>query len=168
MRAVPRLCIAAEVQTQIVRTRPTARLLVLDPADRVLLFQFAHRGGALDGVSYWATPGGGVEQGESVAAAAIRELREETGIDIVTIGTPVARRQQVFLVDSGEYVRDDEFYFVVRVRDTAVSCAGWTDYERHCMNDHRWWSAFDLAQTTETVWPQDLSRLLAALGDQSG
>lgn len=147
------------------RIRPTARLIVTDGRGRVLLFQFSHRGGALDGVRYWATPGGGVEAGETVAQAAVRELREETGIDVVQIGAPVAARQQLFLVDSGEYVRDDEVYFHVALADSdaAISRAGWTDYERHCMTAHRWWSALDLAQTTETVWPQDLSRLLTQL-----
>ena len=144
--------------------RPTARLLVTDPAGRVLLFRVAHQGGALDGMVYWATPGGGVEAGESVAQGALRELYEETGIVAADAGALVARRSQVFMIDSGESVCDDEHYYHVRVAGGAVSDSGWTDAERRCMTAHRWWSKLDLAHTTETIWPQDLSRLLDQVG----
>ncbi len=47
-------------------------VIVRDGAGRVLLG--LHRGGT------WELPGGALEPGESVAAAAVRELREETGL----------------------------------------------------------------------------------------
>ncbi|PSL06750.1 NUDIX domain-containing protein [Haloactinopolyspora alba] len=52
-----------------------ASAAVRDQTDRLLLVQRADSG-------QWALPGGGMEPGETVAACAVREVREETGIDI--------------------------------------------------------------------------------------
>jgi len=60
----------------IPRFRPTARLLVIDPRERLLLFRFDN---GRDRVS-WLTPGGGIHRGETITAAAVRELAEETGL----------------------------------------------------------------------------------------
>jgi hypothetical protein len=76
------------------------------------------------------------------------------------VDAPVALRRQVFMIDSGEQVCDVEHYFRVEVDSSAVSDAGWTAYEKSCMTAYRWWSRLDLAQTTEMVWPQDLTALL--------
>jgi 8-oxo-dGTP pyrophosphatase MutT (NUDIX family) len=65
-----------------VRRRPSSRLLVLDPTGCLLLFRFVHKHGALAEDTFWATPGGGLEPDETFAEAAIRELKEETGIAI--------------------------------------------------------------------------------------
>lgn len=68
------------------RVRCSSRLLIINSSRQVLLFRFVHTNDALAGRSYWATPGGGVEHGESFEQAAIRELKEETGIIRDNIG----------------------------------------------------------------------------------
>ena len=55
--------------------RPNVGILVADPsAQRVLWCQRAGSGG------WWQCPQGGIDAGESVEVAALRELEEETGI----------------------------------------------------------------------------------------
>jgi ADP-ribose pyrophosphatase YjhB (NUDIX family) len=67
------------------RFRPAARLIVLDPADPNLLFSATDPRGQV-----WFTPGGGVHRGESLEAAAARELAEEPGQRRRTRGTGAA------------------------------------------------------------------------------
>jgi len=61
------------------RIRPAARAIVLDPDDRILLVRFEFPDGM-----FWATPGGGIEPGETPEEAVRRELAEEAWLTSVT------------------------------------------------------------------------------------
>lgn len=65
-----------------VDTRLAAYGLVVDPVDGVLLAWFN------GSQPQWTLPGGGVEYGESLEEAVVREVREEAGYD-VTVGRPL-------------------------------------------------------------------------------
>ena len=146
------------------RERKAARLLVINPAQQVLLFRFVHKEGALAGQDYWATPGGGVEAGETFHSAAIRELHEETGITVSSVGECVAERNVTLILPCGETVLAVERYFVVHAPSEALSRAEWTQQEAQVMADHRWWSAEALRATSDTVWPQALPQMLEDAG----
>jgi mutator protein MutT len=58
---------------------PCAGAVVRDHAGRLLLVQR----GREPGRGRWSLPGGRVEPGETAEQAAVREVREETGLDVV-------------------------------------------------------------------------------------
>jgi len=61
--------------------RLSGRLVVLDPADRVLLVR-SHDPDYPELGEWWEVPGGGVDPGEDTVAAALREVLEETGVEV--------------------------------------------------------------------------------------
>ena len=142
------------------RARPSARILLLDRDDRILLFRFD----AADRPPFWATPGGALDPGEEFAACARRELREETGLDL-DCGPEVARRLAEFVDLEGVLVAADERYFLVRTEAAEISTAGHTDLERRVMRGWRWFSRTELAGHDEAVFPDDLLDMLERIED---
>lgn len=145
------------------RQRNSARLLITNADGAILLFRFVHKSGTLAGQDYWATPGGGVEDGESFHDTAVRELREETGILRMTLGEPLATREFTLQLPDGEYVHACERYYRVTSDGDALSAAGRSPQEVSVIAEHRWWSMDQLTQTSDTVWPENLVQMLAGI-----
>ncbi|MBL4597346.1 MAG: NUDIX domain-containing protein [Rhizobiaceae bacterium] len=141
------------------KQRPSARILVLNSENRLLLFQFVFENGALAGNKYWATPGGGIENGETFKEAAQRELLEETGI-CADVGNEIGQRTAVFQVPSGAYVNADERYFFVRTQCDSINEESQTPLEREYMKQYHWWSLDEMHSTSETIYPEQLFELL--------
>ncbi|HEX2554651.1 MAG TPA: NUDIX domain-containing protein [Microvirga sp.] len=148
--------------------RATARAVVLDPDDRLLLIAYeAVRDvdPARPGLRrFWFTPGGGIEPGETPEVAVVRELSEEIGVFDVAHGPLVAeRRAPVTLFRRACFVH--ERYFLVRLPSPAIDTANLAATENDPVLDVRWWDLDALAASGEIVEPAGvvgLARRLAA------
>jgi 8-oxo-dGTP pyrophosphatase MutT (NUDIX family) len=142
--------------------RRAARVLVLDAGDRVLLLHGFNPSAPAE--LFWFTIGGGVDPGESPAAAAARELLEEAGVavDPADLGEPVWHRIAEFSFDGRRY-RQEEGYFLLRVESLEVSLAGLDTIEQETVVGYRWWDATGLKTVGEVFFPAELPRLLSEL-----
>lgn len=142
--------------------RPTARVLVIDGRDRVLLFEM-HTG---DGRVFWCPPGGGLDPGETFEQAARRELSEETGWAYAQVGPLIGHRRHVVTWHDGVTYDCRERWFLARVDALEVDDAGWTEDERLDMGAHRWWTSDELDGADVELTPGDLaSRVRTLLED---
>lgn len=139
--------------------RRAARVLLVDGAGRVLLFRGFDP--ARPGQHYWFTAGGGLDEGESAAEGAVRELREETGleVDVHGVGAPVWHQVADFPYD-GRWYRQEQDFFVVRVATWSVRVDGFDVEERRSIDGHHWWTLPELTSTTERFYPEELPRLM--------
>jgi len=137
--------------------REAVRALVVDQADRVLLLRFEN---PVNHDVWWATPGGGIEAGESDEAALRRELAEECGLELGDPGPIVWTREHVFPWN-GELLRQSERFHLVRVDDLEVRPT--IDLIPEGVYGYRWWTLEERASTDERLAPRALATALPAL-----
>lgn len=136
--------------------RRSARVLLVDPADRLLLFQSE---------DFWFTPGGGIEDGETTAQAAARELWEETGLRLAPdqLGPLVA--ESCGYADLGWItgMLHDAFYFHRAPTGFTVDTSGFEPLEVSTVSGHRWWTVDEIEATGRKVFPWGVAPLLRDL-----
>lgn len=118
--------------------RVTARVVPVRADGRVLLLQ-GHDPARPD-EPYWFTIGGGVDEGESLAEAAARELREETGIvlPVEAFGQPCHVGRHDFTYNGVAYTAHSTFFAVALEGDVEVSFDGIEPGE--VISDAAWWA----------------------------
>ena len=143
-----------------VDTRVCARVLLLDPSSRVLLFECRDLADPGDAVRYWFTAGGGREGGESLEEAAAREVCEETGWSGLRLVGPLECREFDF-TDHGVPRHQVEHFFAARTDGVVdVKVDGWTELERRAVTSWRWWSTDELEASDVTYFPENLVQLV--------
>lgn len=146
------------------RVRRAVRVIVVDALDRTLLFEDSDPG--KPGVTWWVTPGGGMDPGESERQTAVREVAEETGHPLredELIG-PLATRNAVHGY-SDQILEQTESFFLARVDEFELDTSAHTVEEQLTLQGHRWWSRRELEETDAWIWPTQLLELWERAAD---
>ncbi len=143
------------------KLRESVRALILDENDSVLLVRFDWEGLDLPG-GFWANPGGGIERGESRADALARELQEEVGLRLTSLGPEVWTKTALFPM-SGWDGQVDHIH-LVRVPHFAPQPQLSVDQLlAENVQEIRWWKLDELADSHATFAPRALPALLENL-----
>lgn len=134
--------------------RLTSRILLFDRDERVLLF--LTKAPDSSGIARWLTPGGGVDYGETHHQAALRELFEETGLVVETVGEPVWAHDFDVKWDAADHSTGHAEFYRLTVDQFEPSSDHWTDDEKVDVLEYRWWSLAELRETTEFYEPAEL------------
>ena len=136
--------------------RPAVRALVLDAKGRTLLVKFVD----VVGQVWWATPGGGIAEGESAEQTLRRELREELGLTDFELGPEIWWREHTFAW-MGRILRAAERIHLVRVDEHKP--APEIDLLAEGVHEVRWWTLPELESAEETLVPKRLAEFLREL-----
>jgi 8-oxo-dGTP pyrophosphatase MutT (NUDIX family) len=134
-----------------------------DGGGRVLLFHVLTPDQAPDG--WWELPGGGLSPGESYLEAAIREIREETGLvlDPAQVSAPSWRRDTTW-VSRGKRRLQHEVVVHARIAadQPAIIDGGRTPQEVEDFVTFRWWQVREITGSPQRFYPGRLPELLPA------
>jgi ADP-ribose pyrophosphatase YjhB (NUDIX family) len=124
---------------------------LLDERRRVLLLR--HVDG--HGREFWATPGGGLEPGETPEQAARREASEELGTGQVDL-LPLWNGHTQFLF-ADRIVSQSEAFFLATTRSPILGPQVEDVHRREGIKEARWWSVSEMERSEDSIFPVDLA-----------
>jgi 8-oxo-dGTP pyrophosphatase MutT (NUDIX family) len=142
------------------RIRRSARALLVTPERELLLMRWTAQP---IGRSYWITPGGGVEAGESEREAAAREIAEETGLRDAPIGPAVWTRSVAIPWADPPFTQREIYFWVPTPRFEPSRAAIPTETEQREIEAYRWWPLAELEASRERFAPRRIGELLRSL-----
>lgn len=147
------------------RVRKSVRLLILNDKNETLLSRYEgldiYEPGYAPLDSHWEVIGGGIDAGETLLEAAMREAYEESGLtaDDLKVG-PIIWQGQNEVVYNGEHLATHHTYMLAHLtRDITaddIIPKGLTEEELGFMVGFKFWSADELKTTTENIIPPAL------------
>ncbi len=141
------------------RARRGVRVVVTDGVS-TLLFHDTDPG--LPGSGWYVTPGGGIDPGETADQAAVRELAEETGLQVpasALVG-PVMHRVALHGY-SDQILAQEEWFYVLRTPRFDPDTSGHTPAEQVTLAGHVWLPLDRLGEAALPVWPAVLADVVA-------
>lgn len=145
--------------------RKAVRVLLLNEKKELLLmcvenFDIATPSGKKN-QRFWCTIGGGIEVGESIEHAALREIFEETGLEKKSLDLgPIVWHGYVDLILKGILTRLDETFIVAKTKNNHVSLHNPTPDEKQVVTKLKWFSLEDIKKSKEAIFPIILPQYL--------
>ncbi len=138
--------------------RETARVILRNKFGEIFLLK-THFDPEVGLPPRWITPGGGIDPGETPIEAAVRELFEETGIQV----SPEQLGEQIWQTSGiwhwGDGVNHHtyvDYFFEYQIEDFELDDSNWTQDEHRDVLEYRWWQITELAETAEQIGPHGL------------
>jgi 8-oxo-dGTP pyrophosphatase MutT (NUDIX family) len=138
----------------LIHFRNAVRTILLTPDNKVLLMKINSPDSSL---TFWITPGGGMENDENLEEAVKRELNEELGLTDFNLGPLVWLRQHTFNWGKKRICQDEQYYIVhIKQFDPVIS----DKTEAEFLHEFRWWCLSDMEKSEEIFTPGSIVNII--------